>query len=287
MLRPILAKPPPDTGPFFAVWRRTTDNITFKYHLHTEFELAYIVRSSGRRTVGDSIETYDSNDLTLVGPFVPHTYASEGNVHGVGHEQVVVHFSPDILGLNNLREPGLKPLQTLFANASRGLAFSDPTAREVGAMMIALPREAPLARLRIFLSILEQLSTSQHARKLSTRAYHKGDAPDELGPIDKICMHIDKNLRNAIRLPDLARLAGMSTSTFSRYFKKATARSVVDYINEIRLRNARQLLVSTDHSVSEIAAESGFDNLSYFNRRFVRAYGVSPGAFRKKTGRVI
>jgi len=78
----------------------------------------------------------------------------------------------------------------------------------------------------------------------------------------------------------------MSTSTFSRYFKKATSRSVVDYINEIRLRNARQLLVSSNQSVSEIASASGFNNLSYFNRRFVRAYGMSPGAFRKKTGRL-
>lgn len=286
MLRPILAKPPPDTGPFFAVWRRTNDNIAFRYHLHAEFELAYIVRSSGRRTVGDSIENYDRNDLTLVGPFVPHTYASEGNVHGPGHEQVVVHFSPDILGLNNLREPGLKPLQTLLSNASRGLAFSDPTAREVGALMLGLPTEPPLSRLRTFLTILERLSESSDGRKLSTRIYRKGDAPDELGPIDRICLHIDKNFHDAIRLPDLARLAGMSTSTFSRYFKKATARSVVDYINEIRLRNARQLLVSSDRSVAEIAAHSGFENLSYFNRRFVRAYGVSPGAFRKREGRV-
>jgi len=286
MRRPFLAKPPPDTGPFFAVWRRTTDAITFRYHCHAEFELAYIIRSSGRRVVGDSIENYDRNDLTLTGPFVPHTYASEGNLHGAGHEQVVVHFSPTLFGLSNLREPGLRTLQTLLTRGSNGLAFADPTASQVGALMVALPKEPPLRRLRTFLSILELLSESKDGRKLSTRAYREGDAPDDLGPIDKICLHIDKNFHRAIRLPDLAKLAGMSTSTFSRYFKKATSKAVVDYINEIRLRSARQLLVSSDLSVAEVGSASGFDNLSYFNRRFVRAYGVSPGVFRKREGRI-
>lgn len=285
MLRPFLAKPPQDTGPFFAVWRRTTDGIAFRYHCHAEFELAYIIRSSGRRIVGDSIENYDRSDLTLVGPFVPHSYASEGNLHGADHEQVVVHFSPELFGLSNLRDPGLRPLQALLNRASSGLAFADPTASLVGAMMVGLPKEPPLSRLRTFLSILELLTGSGSDRKLSTRAFREGDAPEELGPIDKICLHIDKNFQRAIRLPDLAKLAGMSTSTFSRYFKKATHRAVVDYINEIRLRNARQLLVSTDRSIAEVASASGFDNLSYFNRRFVRAFAVSPGVFRKREGR--
>lgn len=54
----------------------------------------------------------------------------------------------------------------------------------------------------------------------------------------------------------------------------------IEYLNDYRLTMAERLLKSSDASVLEIAEQSGFDNLSYFNRIFKRKYGISPGKWR-------
>ena len=84
-----------------------------------------------------------------------------------------------------------------------------------------------------------------------------------------------------IRLAQLAEIAGMSPSAFSRFFKLHTGRNLSDYIIDIRLGYAARKLVDTNHSISEISFECGFNNLSNFNRIFKRKKGYSPSEFRE------
>ncbi len=72
----------------------------------------------------------------------------------------------------------------------------------------------------------------------------------------------------------------MSAKSFSRFFKKNTGKAFVPYVNELRVGLACQKLIETDASISEICFESGFNNLSNFNRRFKEVKGVSPRELR-------
>ena len=67
-----------------------------------------------------------------------------------------------------------------------------------------------------------------------------------------------------------------------KFFKCHMGTGFIDYLNDYRLVMAERLLRSSDNSVLEIAVQSGFDNLSYFNRIFKRKYGTSPGKYRKQ-----
>ncbi len=62
---------------FFSVWQRSDPSIGYAWHYHTEYELAFVTQSEGKRFVGDSIESYSSGDLILLAPNLPHTYASD------------------------------------------------------------------------------------------------------------------------------------------------------------------------------------------------------------------
>ena len=102
---------------------------------------------------------------------------------------------------------------------------------------------------------------------------------------DQAILHITEYIRShysePLRLETLSELAGLSPSYFSRRFKIVTGMRTMEYINYVRLTNASQELLSTDHTITEVAMHNGFSDSNYFKDSFRRAYGESPRAYRK------
>jgi AraC-like DNA-binding protein len=73
----------------------------------------------------------------------------------------------------------------------------------------------------------------------------------------------------------------MTPNAFSRFFRRSTGRTFGDYVNDVRLAQACRSLIEEDAAISEIAAQSGYGNLSHFNRRFRARTGMSPREFRR------
>ena len=104
---------------------------------------------------------------------------------------------------------------------------------------------------------------------------------DDSRRVLKVKNYIAKNYMDELRLAQLAEIAGMSPSAFSRFFKLHTGRNLSDYIIDIRLGYAARMLVDTSRSISEISYACGFNNLSNFNRIFKRKKECSPSEFRE------
>jgi YesN/AraC family two-component response regulator len=107
-----------------------------------------------------------------------------------------------------------------------------------------------------------------------------------LSPIDterfqKVYAYIIANYTQDIDLQVIASIAHFTPTAFCRYFKKMTRKTLVDVITEFRIKHACQLLRSTEKSVYDICFESGFGNISYFNKSFKKAIGQSPLNYRK------
>lgn len=92
---------------------------------------------------------------------------------------------------------------------------------------------------------------------------------------------LQDNFARKVSMPQLAAQFGMSTRTFNRRFKAALAKTPVEYLQELRLRNARDLLQQTNLSVQEICAHSGYQDVSYFTRLFVANFQATPGKYRE------
>jgi len=86
-----------------------------------------------------------------------------------------------------------------------------------------------------------------------------------------------------MKLGELAHRAAMSPSYFSYMFKVLMGQPYTQYLNEIRIRKALDLLRLSGLSVMEIAYETGFNNVSHFNRMFRKATGISPLAYRRQS----
>ena len=101
-------------------------------------------------------------------------------------------------------------------------------------------------------------------------------------PIARVQAHLREHLAAAVSVPELASMAGFSSSHFSARFRAVTGFSVTEYVKRLRMARARQLLITSDHTVAEIAAAVGYPDPFYFSRHFGAVNGVSPRAFRAR-----
>lgn len=100
--------------------------------------------------------------------------------------------------------------------------------------------------------------------------------------IKEILTYIHENYTKELYISDIAYAVSYNESYLERYFKKITQMTCFDYINQLRIHKAAELLTETQHPVTEIAFQVGFFNLSYFAKKFRQVYGISPSDYRKK-----
>lgn len=109
-------------------------------------------------------------------------------------------------------------------------------------------------------------------------ARRAGLQPAHLAAIDRF---IAGNIEQALRVDDLAMLAGLSRFHFLRCFKRATGSSPLQYILARRVEHAAALLAAHEASIAEVAYAAGFSSQSHLNATFKRHVGMTPGAYRR------
>lgn len=96
-----------------------------------------------------------------------------------------------------------------------------------------------------------------------------------------VLKYVELHYAEPISIKTAADIAACSSSHFMRCFKEAFGSSFVEYLKDFRLTMAARMLTGSDNSILTIAAETGFENLSYFNRSFKNKFGTTPGQYRK------
>ena len=92
---------------------------------------------------------------------------------------------------------------------------------------------------------------------------------------------IAEHYQHDISIQDIADELGISRYHLCRVFKESQGMTLLEYIAEVRMRHAKQLLEETDLSVSEVARQVGFNNVTYFHKRFKQSFGITPNQIRK------
>lgn len=106
-----------------------------------------------------------------------------------------------------------------------------------------------------------------------------GNSP--LNGLEAAVQYLDSHFNLPLTLSQVAEVSGMSVSSFSRHFKKKTGMTFVDYLNRLRVSNARRLLIEEQNSLIDVANSCGFDSQTYFNKIFKKFVGVTPRQYRK------
>ncbi len=267
------------------LWRM--DNYPWErnvWNFHPEIEIHLLRKSSGMAFVGDHIGEFNSGYLTIVGSNLPHdwvTATEPGEI--IEGRDVVIQFHPDKVRTIAAILPEFSQLDDFFRRSERGLVFTG-SARERGAQMVEqMGSLKGLARLSLFVQLLDLLSSTQEYEILSSPEFAPKLDAESLDVLQRSLIYIFEHLSSDIHLAEVAELAGMSESTFSRFFKKNTGNSFTDHVNKLRIWQACKLLSETDMPITDICFEVGYLNISNFNRTFLRQHKVTPSAYRRLT----
>lgn len=243
-------------------------------HVHPYYELYYLLSGTRKYFINHSFYTLNPNDIMLI---------SKGDIHRtthiskMSHERIVLYFDDSWLA-DLCEEYGKERVLNCFKKPK-----------------ITVPEEYRdyivflLERIR-----KEHMANGCFSRRLIHHYFeelflylliYQESHTDELeiegeSNIQKAAKYICKNYQKELTLEQVASVANVSPTYFSKKFKSSTGFGFKEYLNHIRLKEATKQLLETTDTITEIALRCGFNDSNYFGDLFKKINGVSPRQFR-------
>lgn len=232
----------------FIVLNHPNAKFDYPVHYHPDYEINLVMDTYGSRIVGDSVEAFETLDLIMIGPNLPHAWKGEVVE---GNHVITIQFSDKLLNFPILEKRLFNPIKQLLLESQRGIGFSRQTQLVMKDKIIKLTRMQGFHTVLEFFSILHELSIADRHILVSNQYDTKDTVrTSKSRRIAKVCDYIEKNFEEPIKLGDVAQLVNMSESAFSHFFKKKTNCTFIDYITNLRIARACQLLAETTYTVA-------------------------------------
>ena len=256
----------------------------FHWHYHPELEITCVKRGRGTRLVGDNVSPFSDGDFVFLGSHLPHTWISDDDFNASPDqmEVAVLQFHPSILSTNLLSLPEMQNIRRLLNHAGRGIDFRIESSAKAAEVLYQLIDATGFERFSKFFSLLNYLGETTSFKQLASNAYIPPLNNTTEERILRVCRHVHENFMGAIKLETIAKIANMNPTSFCRFFRKSTGQTLSEYVNDLRIGKACNLLLDKRNlSISEIAYQSGFNSQTLFNRTFLEKKGMTPSGFKK------
>lgn len=246
------------------------------YHQHDEYELMVIKKGHGTAFVGDYIGEYKEGDVYLHGSNLPHWFRKK-NEKQTG-ASMVVQFKDDFLGKGFFDIPEMKQIKQLLNNSARSIFCRGELKKSIQKQLIEIESLPGYEKVISLLNMLREISLSEEYEYVSGTVVTYTEKDQIL--INRIFEYSMNNFKRKITLDEVAALTNKSVSAFCHYFKKVTKVSYVNFLIQIRIAHACELLKTSNLSITEICYESGFNNWSNFSKHFNKHCEMSPSKYR-------
>ncbi len=255
------------------------------WHFHPEIELLFCVKGRGTNYVGNYVAPIEEGEILLFGKNLPHTRQRDRNYYA-GHsdqepETIVVQFHDQFLGQQLFELHEFVAIKSLLNKATRGLRFTGLTRERVAAELFELTRLEGLNALLKLLSILDLLGKSDDFTYLNAESFVKSYTNSDTQKINRVFAYVNDHFRDRISLMEAAEICSLTPAAFCRYFKARAKKSFLEYVNHVRIDYACSLLTLGTLDITEVAFESGFNNMSNFQKQFRKVMNTTPSAYRE------
>jgi AraC-like DNA-binding protein len=251
----------------------------YPIHFHPEYEINLVFSTSGKRFIGNSIEKYKNIDIALIGSNVMHAWTGESQQKNA--RVITLQFPRDFLGNKLIESSEMGSIRNLLDDSKHGVVFSGMSLLSLKKSIIRLTKTKGFNRIVDFLLLLDEMSKSKYRVVDNDPAFTTEKIVHRDIRILEICDYLKNNYQKKIRINGIADKMNMTASAFSHYFKKHTYRSFTDYLIDIRISRACQMLQGTDLSIAQVSERAGFNNISNFNKLFKIRKKTTPKEFRK------
>ena len=255
-------------------------------HAHQDLEILYFSHGAGEHRVGEQILPFETGDIYLVPPGVPHDLAGIDSAAGWAIEFAPAALGSAVDGGQSLMLWRTNPLLSPFIAADKTTLPGK----------VSVPEDGRDDWERLLSAMQHELDVRPDGYRLATSAHLvllliqvarlardvTGQLRQRHEPVLAACFEvIERRFGGPLQLGDVARELAISTSHLTDLVRSRTGRTVVDWITERRMSEARRLLLVTDLPADTVARQVGYADPAYFNRRFRQLHGEPPGSWRR------
>jgi AraC-like DNA-binding protein len=256
-----------------------------RMHWHDHLEIAVVLEGRGAFLFGRRALEAEAGDIFFIDNSQPHVALANP---GTQLRLLLVLFRPELIagpGCRELDMGYLAPFRGDERVASPRIGAGSALAAEVLPVLCELrqtwERHDPAERHLADATLRRALALVNRHRGAGSMAAAARAAADRREQIRPVLAYVDLHCRESITLDDVAEVVHVSPSRVRHVFKDVTGVSFKEYVTQVRVAEAKRLLLGTDLSVAEIARAVSYTNLNQFYKVFYRSCAMSPGEYRR------
>ncbi|MGN6493719.1 MAG: AraC family transcriptional regulator, partial [Agriterribacter sp.] len=271
-MQPKLEKIPLQYASSITVKREITAYMDYPWHYHPEHEIIFVEKSYGIRFMGNHIGNFTDGDLMFISSNLPHVWKNDNDFYQGNKELFVdvyvIHFKNDVLGNGFFDLPECTNIKKLFNRGQQGVLINGANHRKISNLVKDVVAATGMERVVLFLKTLETIAQTEDYELLSSAGYSNTVNSADTERINAVMNHIMQHYADDITVEEVAGMCNLTVPSFCRYFKSRTHKTFSEFLNEVRILNACKLLVKKEMTITQICYETGYNNISHFNRQF-------------------
>jgi len=259
------------------------DSNIFSCHFHNEYEIFYVEEGNGNAHIGDYKGTIQAGNLYLIGPNIRHSFITKSNtsINKNRTKGLFINFEKDFMKHAFTHYNEFKQIERLLENSKRGLLIQTNPYHKIIKLLKLVPMLKNAEHILITIQLLNLLA-QVNPILLSNTLFNSQKTQQKDLRLEKVIAFLTEHFSEEISLETVSSLVAMNPSAFSRYFKEKTETTLMQYIQELRIEQACQLILREDLDIAQIAMDCGFNSISYFNKVFKRIKNRTPSRYRKE-----
>lgn len=269
--------------------KHSTKMWRFFWHYHpSEIEIfAPIVKVDTESLIGDYSDTIKNGYIFLIPPNLPHSFHNlivPDNEQYNNVTSYTIKFDSQLIHKFSQIVPNIKHIQTFLDSCAKGIMFYGESSKKIFKLvekMASSDDDDSFDSFCMLINILTTMCNEKEYKVLSLKTFRTTNEQTSSIRMNYIVNYIHSNIKEQLRIDDIANVANMSVSNMCDFFKKSTSKTIISYINELRIADAAIMLIETDKTILEIAYESGYQTISHFNNKFKKYKKQTPTQYRK------
>jgi AraC-like DNA-binding protein len=286
-MQPKLEKIPFNHLSSITVKREITPYMDYPWHYHPEFEIIFVEKSYGIRFMGSHIGNFSDGDLMFISSDLPHVWKNDRAFYQDNKDLFVdvyvIHFRKDAFNEGFFDLPEFTQIRKLFLLGQQGfLVREGEDHKKISSLVKQVISSQGIDRLILFLKTLDAFANTKEYDLLSMLGYENSVDLADAERINTVMNFVMTNYSEDIKISKIAKLISLTEASFCRYFKSKTHKTFSQFLNEVRILNACKLLVDSNMTITQICYNTGYNNISHFNRQFKLITGLTAKEYAKK-----